>query len=87
MEEFANNFDLPHNELLFMSDEPEKGDNYMYKSDASYFMLDTNSRVSYPFTIGFILPYICIIHYVTHNILFPRNRNFINLTRYDIAIV
>lgn len=40
LEEFVDILDLPHDEPHFKSDEPEVGNNYMYKSVASSFLLN-----------------------------------------------
>lgn len=64
LEEIAKVLDLSHDEPRFNPDEPEERDNYMYKSDSSSFLLDTNSCISSPFTIDSARLEICLIHYV-----------------------
>lgn len=64
LEEFAEVLDLPHDGPRFKSNEPEERDNYMYKSVASYFLLDLNSHISSQFTIGFLSSTISLMHYM-----------------------
>lgn len=79
--------DQPHDGLHFKQDELEECDNYMYKSVASYFLLNPNSRMSYLFNVGIMRFDICLIYYMENHILFSSKRNSSHLTRSYISAV
>lgn len=87
LEEFVDILDLPHDEPHFKSDEPKVGNNYMYKSVASSFLLNPYYHVSFSFILGSVHPNIHLINYMENYIIFPRKINFNHLTRSDVAVM
>lgn len=87
LEVFADVWHLPYVGPLFKEDESEEGKNYNYEIIASFFLLDLNSRISSPITIGPMCLDIRLIHYVTNHISFSTKIKFIHLTRSDISVI
>lgn len=84
-EYFAKNLDLPHEGAIFNPD--EQGDNFNYNIVASSFLINPNSLVHTPFTIGFVRPNIRLIDCMVNHMIFPRKSKFSHLTRSDVATV
>lgn len=79
--------DLPCIQPLFKPYELEEGNNYNHDIVATSFLLDQNSCISSPFIVFHVRPDICLIHYVTNHIIFPRKENLSHLTIFNVVAV